>query len=309
MIFQGLKLLLKLGLPEYFFCWKLSFGVGSVASRDTEASITKRFQWTGRSQNHDSSRGDELIFVREWESAVILVTDSFCQLLFVLYLLSWHFTGDRCIIYTHTHPRERETKSSQGDTNPLEEIRNWKDTKQVLIPSLGKVIRFERDEGKSARVSEIFLWHSSLILMSHHATLAHFKTHLKQLSRWEQTLCSCALGGRHSQHLPVVWSSVVLAPQCNFQNILGFVLWHHRSSAAVDSLKCRQVVVYIFQLSVSLVSLVSAMEKVSKRQKDLRDGREALLSPACSWNYWATKTLLLYMVDCQVAFLDSQTLT
>lgn len=77
-----------------------------------------------------------------------------------------------------------------------------------------------------------------LILMSHHATLARFKTHLKQLSKWEGTLCSCALGGRHSWHLLVVWSSVVLAPQCNFQNILGFVLWHHRSSAAVDSLKC-----------------------------------------------------------------------
>lgn len=88
-------------------------------------------------------------------------------------------------------------------------------------------------------------------------------------------MCPCALGGRHSQHLSVVWSSVVLAPQCNFQNILGFVLWHGRSSAAADSLKCRQVVGYIFQLSVSLVSLAFAMEKVSKPQKeDLRGGRE-----------------------------------
>lgn len=116
-------------------------------------------------------------------------------------------------------------------------------------------------------------WHSSLILMSHHATLAHFKTHLKYLSRWERTWCPCALGGRHSQHLPVVWSSVVLAPQCNFQNVLGFVLWHRRSSAAIDSLKCRQVVGYIFQLSVSFVSLASAIEKDSKYLKEERSER------------------------------------
>lgn len=170
------------------------------------------------------------------------------------------------------HVRGKQNQVREIQT-PLEEIRDWKDTKQVLIPSLGKVIRFERDEGDSAPVSKTFLWHSSLILMSHHATLARFNTHLKQLSRWEGTLCSCALGGRHSQHLPVVWSSVVLAPQCNFQNVLGCVLGYHRSSAAVDSLKCRQVVVYNFQLSVSLVSLVSAMEKVSKHQKEERSER------------------------------------
>lgn len=109
MVLWGPKLLLKLGLPESFFCnWKLSFGFGSVASKGTEAS--KRLCWTGSRQRTDSSRGDELIFAREWEAPA---TECFCWLLFVLYLPSWRFAGDRGIIYIHMRGKQNQVGEIQ----------------------------------------------------------------------------------------------------------------------------------------------------------------------------------------------------
>lgn len=113
MVLQGPKLLLELGLPESFCCnWKLCFGLGSVVSKGTEAS--KRLHWIGSSQNHDSSRGDELIFVTEWESAVILshrllLPAAFCAL-FSKLMFCRRWTD---FIYIHMRGKQNQVREIQ----------------------------------------------------------------------------------------------------------------------------------------------------------------------------------------------------
>lgn len=173
------------------------------------------------------------------------------------------------------------------------------------------MVRFERDEDGNACISISCCcgatWQSSLILFLC-AVLACFETHLKYLSR-------CV---RDFVPGPFTHGLVALVVRCNFQlrwgRVLGFVLWHPRSAAAADCLKCRQgVCLYLFfQLSVSLVSLASAIDpgeshETSERRKIWKMGGKASLSMACSRNYWTTGTFLLYMEDCQVALLKSGT--
>lgn len=95
-------------------------------------------------------------------------------------------------------------------------------------------------------------------------------------------LCWSALGGSHSH--PFTRHLAVLALRQNFQlgcrRVRGFALWHHGSSAAADSLKCRQgaCLHLFFRLGGSLVSLASAIDpggslETSERRSERWEGR------------------------------------
>lgn len=122
------------------------------------------------------------------------------------------------------------------------------------------MIRFERDEGGNACISEI------LLLQCCMAKQLYFVSPCCISTFWNTPQASQQVhkGDRYSYPLSMAWSLAVPPPPCNFQlecrRVLGFVLLHFRSSAA-DSLKCRwgDRLHLFFQLGVSSVLLASAV--------------------------------------------------